>query len=973
VKAKNEPSESIIPEQMEATVFPVVGIGASAGGLDALEQFFGNTPADSGMAFVVIQHLDPSRESMMPELLQRVTSMEVSTVTDSLKIQPNCIYVISPDKTMSIFKDTLHLFEPIETAGLRLPIDYFFCSLAEDRQAQSIGIVLSGMGSDGSVGLKAIKEQGGFVLVQDVESAKFGSMPSSAIRAVMADIIAPPNELPLKLIALLTGSSPKNATHPLDKDGSALEKIVILLRSRTGNDFSQYKKNTLYRRIERRMSIHQIDKIAAYVRYLQENTAELDILFKELLIGVTNFFRNEAVWEYLSDTILPALFDAAPQGHVFRAWIPGCSTGEEAYSWAMIFKEATGKMETSKNLSLQIFGTDLDNGAIDQARKGCYDTDIVAHVSPERLSRFFIKFDAHFRVNAEIREMVVFAQHNVIKDPPFTRLDILSCRNMLIYLEADLQQKLMSLFHYSLNHKGILLLGSAETNTSEKELFTILNAKFRVYQSLRASKNEELFNFPSAYAQNKAFALTNQNLAKPLANLESLTNDLLIQKFLPATVLTTDKGDILYITGDTGKYLTPAAGKASLNIFGMARDGLRNELPMAFRRATQHPEKVVLQNLKVSANGGTIVVEVTLQQIDTPLALKGRILVVFQDIPFEKQNKPKLKAGKQGTTLNDALQGEYEQEIRRLNEDLQSTREDMQTSQEELKSTNEELQSSNEELQSANEELTTSKEEMQSMNEELHTINAELQSKIDDATVAKNDMDNLLNGSEIATLFLDKEHRIRNFTFRATKIFKLIPGDIGRLFTDLASNLQYPEMHEDAQEVLHTMMFVEKTAFTHDGHCYNVRIMPYRTSDDKINGLVITFIDVSKPKQLENALRETQALLRELIQSAKFVMVVLSEGKVIEFNPEAEMLFGRKREEVLYKNYVDLFIAIDSRRSVEESLQKLLAGKLPNSFQNLVRAVDGKKLLIEWTAHKLFDEKGVLTGIITIGENITTL
>ena len=971
--AKNETSDSLLAKTVDSKSgqFPIVGIGASAGGLEALEQFFENMPKFSGMAFVVIQHLAPNPKSIMTELLQRITEMQVVTVTDSLKIKPNCVYVIPPNKSMSVLNGSLYLFEPVETHGLRLPIDFFFRSLADDIKEQSIGIILSGMGSDGSLGLKSIKEKGGIVLVQEPESAKFDSMPNSAIEAVMVDIVAPANELPTKLLSITKITIRKNIKPELEKDTSSLEKIIILLRTQTGNDFSQYKKNTMSRRIDRRMGIHQISKIASYVRYLQENPAEIEILFKELLIGVTSFFRDVAVWEHLKNKIFPNMFAGLHPQHILRAWVPACSTGEEAYSLAIIFKEAIEEAKLDNNLTLQIFATDLDKGAIEQARKGIYLDNLVADVSANRLSRFFVKTDNQYRVNAEIREMVVFAPQNVIKDPPFTKLDILSCRNMLIYMDSNLQKKLVSLFHYSLNQKGILLLGSAETNGSKKDLFTTVDSKFHIYQRTGVERSEELFDFPSAFAQTKKKIKNSQAIEKIPDNIQTLADNLLLQQYSPASILVTNQGDILYLTGNTGKYLTPAAGKASMNIFTMAREGLQNELPIALRKVMKSYEKLILHNVKVGTNGGTLIVDVSIQQIENPLALKGKIMVVFSDVPVEKQRKARHK--KQNPN-DHSLQPEFEREIQRLGEELQSTREEMQTSQEELKSTNEELQSSNEELQSTNEELTTSKEEMQSLNEELHTVNAELLSKIDDSVSINNDINNLLNSSEIATLFLDKELNIRQFTSHATKIFKLIHSDIGRHYNDLANNLNYPELQKDAKEVLRTLMFVEKTITSTNGLYYSIRIMPYRTLDDKIEGLVITFIDITIAKNIENALLETQNFLESLIFKVPGVIIALSSnGKIIEFNPEAEKIFGRKRNAVIGENYFDLFIPESLRAKVKLEMKQILSNKLPNQFENLVKSATGVQLNIEWTAHKLFDEKGILTGIIAIGENITKL
>jgi len=950
--------------------FPIVGLGASAGGLEALEQFFENVPANCGMAFVVIQHLDPHRKGIMPELLQRVTQLRVTSVTDGLKIKPNCVYVIPPNTSMSILNEALYLFEPIETRGLRLPVDFFLRSLADDQREKAIGIILSGMGSDGSMGLKAIKENDGMVLVQDPASAKFDSMPRSAIESVVVDIVASAQKLPAKLMALIKVTPRLNDQQEMEKDTSSLEKIIILLRIQTGNDFSQYKKNTLYRRIERRMSIHQISKIASYVRYLQENPAELDILFKELLIGVTNFFRDPAVWKELEENVIPSLIATMPHGQILRAWIPGCSTGEEAYSLAIVFKEALEKTIPNNNLSLQIFATDLDIAAIDKARKGIFPPNIVADVTPDRLNRFFIKADDdNYRVNAQIRKMVLFAPQNVIKDPPFTKLDILSCRNLLIYMDTELQKKLLTLFHYSLNNGGMLILGSAETNGTQNDLFSTVNAKFRIYQRSGIPKTQELFDFPSSFTLSKQGIVENQPSAKVADSIQVLTDQLLLQQFSPASVLLTDKGDILYITGSTGKYLEPAAGKANMNIFAMAREGLRNELPTAFRKAMKNFNKVVLRDIKVETDHAIQYVDVTIQQIEKPLTLKGKILMIFANVP--NLGVAAIKQKRTNITGSD-LQNEWETELQRVNEELQSLREEMQTSQEELQSTNEEMQSTNEELQSANEELTTSKEEMQSLNEELHTVNAELQNKIDDSSRINNDINNLLNSTNIATLFLDKDLKIHQFTYPATKIFKLQKSDIGRLFTDQVTALNYPELYDDAKEVLRSLVFMEKPISTHDGQWFNIRIMPNRTLDDKIDGLVITFIDITKSKQLENALQESQMTLRSFILSVPSVILGLSpEGNVIEFNPEAEKLFNCKRDEVMGKKYVDLFISSLSRKQVVDDLKNLLSCKSPNKFVNIVKALNGVELKIEWSAHQLLDDNGNIIGIITIGTNIT--
>jgi len=857
--------ETAIPEieKTKLQSFPIVGIGASAGGLEALEQFFGKMPENSGIAFVVIQHLDPTHVGIMPELLQRITRMKVLQASDHLKVKPNCVYVIPPNKSLSLLRGYLHLFDPVEIRGLRLPIDYFFRSLAEDQQQNSIGIILSGMGSDGSLGLKTIKEKNGIVLVQDPNTAKFDGMPRSALESVIADIVATAEDLPSKLISFLSFAPPDKPDPDTEiKNKSNLDKIIILLRDQSGHDFTLYKKNTLFRRIERRKGIHQIDKIQHYVRFLQENPSEVKILFKELLIGVTSFFRDPAVWDYLRDQTLPALFNELPEGYFMRAWIPGCSTGEEAYSLAIIFKEALEKAPKNKNLTLQIFATDLDNDAIEKARKGVFSANISADVSQERINRFFIVESDGFRVSAAIREMVVFAPQNVIKDPPFTRLDMISCRNMLIYMESELQKKLIALFNYSLNPGGILLLGSAETLGTKTDGFKEQDGKLKIFRRIRGSLSTDLIDFPSSFHNKKSMESEKKSPQRGSENIQTLADQILLQRFAPASVLVNNAGDIIYITGRTGKYLEPVAGKANWNIHVMARDDLRQAFPAAFRKAMQNFEPVTLHNIKVGTNGGVHFVDVTIQRIEAPNALRGMIMVVFTDVPSLIEHEMlKQKSGKRPATQR---QKELEIELQRSYEELQSTREEMQTSQEELKSINEELQSTNEELQSTNEELTTSKEEMQSLNEELQTVNIELQSKINEYSRANDDMKNLLNSTEIATLFIDKELNIRRFTDQVYKIFKIRTTDIGRPFTDLVTDLKYPEISHHAKQVLRTLISTETAIATNDDRWFNVRIMPYRTIDDHIDGLVITFTDITMAKLLEKELNEANKTLAKL-------------------------------------------------------------------------------------------------------------
>ena len=878
---EKKPPSSRLPKKIPATVpaetlapppsaaFPIVGIGASAGGLEALEQFMSRVPAGSGMAFVVVQHLDPTRKGLMAELLQRSTPMKVVQVKDRTRVQANCVYVIPPNKDMSILHGVLHLFEPAASRGLRLPIDFFLRSLAQDQQQRSIGVILSGMGSDGTLGLRDIKEKAGLTLAQEPASAKFDSMPRSVIAAGLADIVAPVEELPGRIMNYLC-RTPLTAEPELtvnEKMHSALEKILILLRTRTTHDFSFYKRNTLYRRIERRMGIHQISRIADYVRYLQENPQELDLLFKELLIGVTSFFRDAAVWQTLAESTLPALLANRPAGPL-RAWVAGCSTGEEAYSLAIVFKEVMEKLKPRKDFKLQIFASDLDRDAIDKARQGMFLENISADVSPERLRQWFTKEDHGYRVRTEIREMVIFSPHSLIMDPPFTKLDLLSCRNLLIYLTPEMQKKLFPLFHYSLNVGGILMLGSAETVGHFNDLFATLDGKSRLFRRIEPVVPPEPIEFPSSFAGPLPSGPGDRLQPKPIHSLQTLAEQLILHRYAPPSVLVNEQGNILYISGRTGKYLEPAAGKANWNIFAMAREGLRYELTTAFQRAIRQEGPVALHRLRVSNHEGEQWVDITIEKLKETESLRGMVMIIFTDVVGPLPEKPRRRVGK--PKAHSQVPGEVEHQLQQAHAELQSTREEMQSSQEELRSTNEEIQSTNEEMQSTNEELTTSKEEMQSLNEELQTVNAELQGKVDELSRSNNDMKNLLNSTDIATLFLDGELKVRRFTTQATKIIQLIPGDIGRPITDLASDLIYPELTADAREVLRQLGFSEKPISTRDGRWFTIRIMPYRTLDDRIDGVVITFLDISVAKTLEGKLQDMQLSLenRLTVQSA---------------------------------------------------------------------------------------------------------
>ncbi|WP_291855380.1 CheR family methyltransferase, partial [Marinilabilia sp.] len=791
--------------------------------------------------------------------------------------------------------------------------------------------------------------------------------PRSAIDSGLVDIVAPPEKLSSELINFLKHIPVIKSNLNVEvKDKSAFDKIIILLRTHTGNDFSLYKKNTIYRRVERRMGIHKIEGIFSYVHYLQENPEEVHILFKELMIGVTNFFRDAPVWEKLKEKEIPALIENMKPNTQLRAWIPGCSTGEEAYSFAILFKEVLEKIQPKSRISLQIFASDIDNDAIDIARKGIFPDNIASDVSPNRLNRYFVKTEDGYRISTEIREMIVFAQHNLIMHPPFTKINFISCRNLLIYLAPELQKKLLGLFYYSLTQEGLLVLGTSETLGAQSYLFSPVEGSLKIFKRSETSHNPLLLDFPSSFTRPKLGNIETTEPEKPIMNIQTLADQLLLSHFSPAGVLVNENGDILYISGRTGKYLEPAVGKANLNIFAMLRPGFQNDFATGFRKANLNKEPVVLHHVKIGTNGSSITLNVTIQYIHKPEPLYGKLMIIFTEVPEPpEKSKPPRKKGKE--TEASVRETKLEEELKHTREEMQNITEEMQTSQEELKSTNEELQSANEELQSTNEELMTSKEEMQSLNEELQTVNAELMAKVEDYSRINNDMKNLLNSTDIATLFLDKELNIRRYTNQATKIFKLIKSDVGRPFTDQVSQLIYPNLPEDALEVLKTLIFIEKQIPTKDGRWFSIRIMPYRTFDDRIDGLVITFIDISEMKLAEEKFLKMNQENRLLIDSSsKVILKISADWKVVEFNSAAETFFGKKRENVTEHNFMELFIPEAFRKKMEQKMVNLLKKQGNNDIKMKVIAAEEKEINTTWSVNVLFNRLELSSAIITI-------
>lgn len=822
----------------------IVGIGASAGGLVALEEFFRNMPCNTGMAFLVVQHLDPTQKALLPELLQRYTEMPVQEAGQNMPVLADSVYVIPPNRELRVLDGTLKLLEPSEPRGLRLPINILFSSLASTQAEQAIAVVLSGMGSDGTLGLQAIKATGGLSAVQAPASAQFDGMPKSAIAAGCADIMAPADQLPALILAYVRRIPGLDHRQGASVSLAPLESIFRLLRQHTRHDFSQYKVTTLHRRIERRMAIYGISELSDYTRFLADNDQEVQMLFQELLIGVTQFFRDPETWRYLIDIALPELLAAHPADHMFRAWVAGCSTGEEAYSLAIAFMEAAETLAPDRALNLQIFASDISSEAVASARQGRYPFGIEASVSGERLTRFFTKHESHYQIHASVRSRIMFAQHDVILDPPFTKLDMITCRNLLIYFDQMLQRRILPLFHYSLRACGLLMLGSSETVGRLTHIFEPLNSKLRLYRNRLHEPIRKadflLESYPPLSVLSKEHTVPSRHIPSLDASstLQSAADRVLLQVYSPAAVVLNAEADIVYISGRTGKYLEPAAGKANWNIHAMAREGLRAQLLAALTQAAGQPKPVELKGLLVRTDSGTQTVDVSVQAGRDPPVLKGMTMVVFRDTslhPASARRKHSSTAGTDYTTEIDR----YQEEVERLNEEARLSRE-------ELQATNEELQSTNEELQSTNEELTTSKEEMQSMNEELQTINAELQTKLDDLALAQSDMQNVLNSIEIAVLFLDQDLNVRRYTERAATIVRLRESDIGRPLSDLSTTLRYPALKEDAQETLRTLAVSEKNVATDDNRWFSVRIIPYRRLDNMIDGVVITLVDITE-------------------------------------------------------------------------------------------------------------------------------
>jgi len=946
VKGQNQSSrwKRTSPGKKEQVDFPVVGIGASAGGLEAFEKFFIRMPPDSGIAFVLIPHLDPTHASLLTDLMRRYTKMNVVEVKDGMKIEPNGVYVIPPNRVMSIQNGIFKLSKPEEPHGLRMPIDSFFRSLAEDCKEKAICIIFSGSGNDGTLGLKAISEAGGISMVQEPTTAQYDGMPKSAIGTGLADFILPAEKMPEQLRTYLKHVHPKKirkAPVILDKDSALLQDIIMTLKMKTGHDFSLYKKSTIFRRIKRRMNIHDITNAALYLRYLQEHPDEVKVLLKEFLISVTSFFREPEAFDVLKKKILPMLLKNKPENYTIRVWVPGCATGEEVYSIAIILKEYIEELR--RNFRIQIFGTDIDEDAITTARAGIYPSNISIDVDRERLRRFFVKEDTTYRIKKDIRETVIFAVQDVIRDAPFTRTDLISCRNLLIYFDTELQNKILPLFHYSLNPEGVLFLGFSESIGGHTNLFTTIDKKWKFFKYRKtAFSTTRAIMFHEPAVVHGAISVEAKPEARKTAEtrIDELAQKILLKKLTPPCVIIDEEGDILYIHGKTGKYLEPARGRASLNISDMAREGLQVELLSTIHTIVSRKKDVVYEGLQVKTNGGVQTVNLTVKPIDEPEAKQKLFLVVFEDVPSIRQGKAGREKGKPGQKYDKRISA-LERELQYTKEKLKDTIEEQQAYVEELKSANEEMQSTNEELQSTNEELETSKEELQSVNEELVTVNSELQSKIDQLSRAESDMKNLLDNIKAGIIYLNGNLYINRFNMEATRVFNMIKTDIGRPIQHIASNLEYESFIADAEEVLDTLIPKKIEVHTKDKNWYLMQVIPYRTLENVIDGVVITFTDINAVKQAEE--KERQQELNIIQTALKYVegiietvreplMVLDSDLHVVSANQSFYKIFRVNKAETEGR----LIYELGNRQWDIPELKELLEHILPenNFFEN---------------------------------------
>jgi len=851
--------------------FLVVGLGASAGGLEALEAFFLAMPDSPGMAFVVIIHLSPDHESSMAELLQEHTSMQVSQITGQTKIKPNHVYIIPPGKLLSVDDRRLVLSDVDKKIKKLTTIDLFFRSLGKARGTYSASIILSGTGSDGAIGLKAIKESGGIVIAQDPEEAGYNGMPYNAIQTGMVDMTLPVKEIPAKLREYQesldqikisdSGELPEDET-------KVLNKIFGKINFKMGHDFTQYKRSSVLRRLERRMRVTRINSLADYLDYITEHPPEIKELFKDLLISVTNFFRDPEAFAKLQETIIPKLFEGKGPKDSVRVWVAGCATGEEAYSLAILLDEYAQTLDSPP--TIQIFATDIDQEALDIARKGSYPESIAADITTKRLNKYFKKEGSEYQVKQNIGNMVLFAAHNLLKDPPFSKLDLISCRNLLIYLNRDLQSEVFNLFHYALKSEMWLFLGMSDSILEATDLFNSIDKKYQIYQHSTISKSQvRLPRYPLSNKVDRPSSLRNKKkYNRKQSNIEALHHRLLFEQYEPASVIINKNHEVLHSTSGIEHFLKYPGGEPSQKILDMVLPDLKKVLSRLLFQAKRDKTNITSKKVKLDIEGTTRYYKVAVREITQPDFPEGLLHILFMEDPDEKSSHPQSVENVEPVSAEESdIITALENELDYTKEQLHVTIEEYETSNEELQASNEELQSMNEELRSTTEQLETSKEELQSVNEELKSVNVELEHKIDKLNEANSNLKNLMEATDIATLFIDSDNCVQFFTSSATDIFNLIPSDTGRPFNHVTHQLNYDSIPEDIEQVIKSLNPVKKIVSNENGNQYIMRLRPYRTINDKIDGVVLTLVDITQLKKAEEEIKERvrrQEIISEL-------------------------------------------------------------------------------------------------------------
>ena len=952
---------------VETVPFHVVAIGASAGGLEALESFFDNMPATEDFAFVVIQHLSPDYKSLMGELLAKHTSMTIRHAEDGMEIEAGAVYLIPRKKNMTVYKRKLFLTE--QEHGLNLPIDIFFQSLAEDLAERAVGIVLSGTGSDGTRGIRAIKEAGGLVIAQDEEDAKFDGMPRSAISTGIVDFVLTARQMPQELQDFVTGNVRLSTSGPQARLGGSSEitKVFMLIKRKTGVDLSFYKESTILRRLERRMSVNQIHDVPQYIQFLEQSPGEISTLFKEFLIGVTKFFRDQPAFDVLQEQVVPQIFNGKDPSEQIRVWVAGCSTGEEAYSIAILLSEYAEKHYLQNDI--KIFATDIDKEAIEFASYGLYPESIAADASRERLTKYFLKKGESYQIIPTIRERVIFAYHNIFKDPPFRRIDLISCRNLLIYLQPVLQKKVLSNFHFSLNTDGFLFLGSSETVGDLSKYFQAIDTKWKLFSYKGEYKPTDLgISAPESGWRERLEGLdrtTDHPTPRPSRPSEPMY-ERLIEHYLPPTVVVDDNRQVLHTFGDLSPYLQLPAGRMDLDLSKMAKQEIGIPLGTALQAAIREGRAVAYDDVVVpTGDGEAEAIRLTVRP------LQGGHDTRYFAVLFETQHAP---AKDESVT---AARFDLDESVRRrisdLEGELQYTKENLQATIEELETSNEELQATNEELLSSNEELQSTNEELQSVNEELITVNSEYQKKIDELSELNDDMDNLLSGTAIGTVFLDHNLTIRKYTPPVANQINIIKTDIGRPFGDLSHNLHYDSLLADIQEVMKSEESRELEVQNKDGHWYLAKIQPYRSEQENTRGIVLSLIDITERKSAEQALlRQHELMMRVLDSNPSAILMLDHKGLIIYANRRAEELLGHP-EEQLKQMYHDEAVfspkATDGSRLSSEDLPfaQLRDNGTTLSALNMEIAVgpDGTdRRWIQINGSPIFGESGEIDGAV---------